>query len=476
MEQLVPAQPATPRAEELPTLVADAPRVVPRSGPTRSVRAWMLVPPTDLVMLSLPIVWSANNWRAIGVCAVLTVLLTSGRAYRARLHLSVLDELPWLFSRFAVAVALVATVTALRREQEAVTAFLVVSIASFGLLVLGRAVTTQLILWARRRQLVSHNTLIVGEGAVAADVALILANYRQYGLHVLGYASDSASEAMDAVAPRLGTAAELDRVVTENRVTAVIVADGDFVEEDLLEIVRRGLSRSCELLVVPRLHHLNTLSGMPDHVGSIPVMRISSPNLQGPVWAVKRGFDIVTSVVSLLVLAPLLAVCALAVRLEGGPGIIFRQQRVGRDGKVFDCLKFRSMRPEGGMAGTESQTRWSIAQDDRVGPVGRVLRKTSLDELPQLWNILRGEMTLVGPRPERPYFVSRFSAEIPRYDHRHRVRAGLTGFAQVSGLRGDTSIIDRARFDNYYIENWSLWLDAKVILRTVGEVLFARGR
>jgi lipopolysaccharide/colanic/teichoic acid biosynthesis glycosyltransferase len=188
---------------------------------------------------------------------------------------------------------------------------------------------------------------------------------------------------------------------------------------------------------------------------------------------VKRCFDVLMAGTALVLVSPLLAACALAVRLEGGPGVIFRQPRVGRDGVVFDCLKLRSMRPADP---NEAATSWSIASDNRVGPVGRILRRTSLDELPQLWNIVRGDMTLVGPRPERPYFVSRFSKQFHRYDHRHRVQAGLTGLAQVSGLRGDTSIADRARFDNYYIENWSLWLDVKILLRTVGEVLFARGR
>jgi lipopolysaccharide/colanic/teichoic acid biosynthesis glycosyltransferase len=124
----------------------------------------------------------------------------------------------------------------------------------------------------------------------------------------------------------------------------------------------------------------------------------------------------------------------------------------------------------------ESRTNWSIADDRRVGPVGRFMRRTSLDELPQLWNILRGDMTIVGPRPERPFFVEKFSAEHPHYAMRHRVPVGLTGLAQVSGLRGDTPISDRARFDNYYIENWSLWLDVKVILRTVAEVFRGGGR
>ena len=124
----------------------------------------------------------------------------------------------------------------------------------------------------------------------------------------------------------------------------------------------------------------------------------------------------------------------------------------------------------------ESQTMWCVAADNRVGPVGRFLRSTSIDELPQLWNILRGDMTLVGPRPERPHFVEQFSTQFDRYGHRHRVQVGLTGFAQVSGLRGDTSIADRARYDNFYIENWSLWLDIKIIFRTFREVMFYRGR
>jgi exopolysaccharide biosynthesis polyprenyl glycosylphosphotransferase len=221
------------------------------------------------------------------------------------------------------------------------------------------------------------------------------------------------------------------------------------------------------------MHLLHTQTGIDDRIGSIPIMRILAPTLRGPTRLVKRVFDIVVSGALLILLSPLLMLCAAAVRIEGGRGVIFRQARVGRNGETFDCLKFRSMRP---VSTIESARNWSIANDRRVGPVGRLLRRTSFDELPQLWNILRGDMTLVGPRPERPYFVEQFSAEYDVYAHRHRVQAGLTGLAQVSGLRGDTSIADRAQYDNFYIENWSLWLDIKIILRTFFEVLFARGR
>jgi lipopolysaccharide/colanic/teichoic acid biosynthesis glycosyltransferase len=152
--------------------------------------------------------------------------------------------------------------------------------------------------------------------------------------------------------------------------------------------------------------------------------------------------------------------------------VLFRQERVGLDGRPFQVLKFRSLRP---VDDSESETLWNIQHDDRLGPVGKFIRKTSLDELPQLFNILRGEMSVVGPRPERPFFVTEFSKAMPRYLARHRVPAGLTGWSQVHGLRGDTSIEERARFDNYYVEHWSLWLDIKVVLRTVASVIRGSG-
>jgi exopolysaccharide biosynthesis polyprenyl glycosylphosphotransferase len=183
-------------------------------------------------------------------------------------------------------------------------------------------------------------------------------------------------------------------------------------------------------------------------------------------------FDRAVAAVALLLLSPLLLVLAVLVRTTSRGPVIFRQQRVGRDGRLFEIYKFRTMTHNG----TTGSGEVSPAGDPRVTPVGRVLRGWYLDELPQLVNVVKGDMSLVGPRPERPHFVEQFSAQYELYTHRHRVKAGLTGLAQVSGLRGDTSIADRARYDNFYIENWSLWLDVKIILRTVSEVLFAKGR
>ncbi|MEU8963879.1 sugar transferase, partial [Streptomyces sp. NPDC048491] len=166
---------------------------------------------------------------------------------------------------------------------------------------------------------------------------------------------------------------------------------------------------------------------------------------------------------ALLLASPVLAVCALVLRRSDGPGVLFRQERIGAGGRAFTLLKFRTLRPD---TAHEAATRWNIADDTRMSRAGNFMRRTSLDELPQLWNVIRGDMSLVGPRPERPFFVAQFSQAHPGYAARHRMPVGLTGLAQVQGLRGDTSIEDRARYDNYYIDHWSLWQDLCILLRT----------
>jgi exopolysaccharide biosynthesis polyprenyl glycosylphosphotransferase len=440
----------------------------------RRIRAWMVVQPLDAALVMMPALWHPGHWRASVVMAALFLLmLADGSRYRARLHLSVLDELPFLATRLFTAAALVATVIALRHEQEAVTTFLEDVVVSVCLVLLGRVVITQLILWSRRRRLTVHRTILIGGGPLAAELAHILGHHPRYGLQVAGFVDDGTSGVAEEVTPRLGGPGNLDGIVRATQADVLIVADGLFSERALLDMVRTPACLSCDLLIVPRLHHFHTQTGLADHVGSIPIMRIRTPRLSGVALGIKRAFDVILSGLLLVGLAPVLTVCALAVWIESGPGVIFRQCRVGRNGELFNCLKFRSMRPGDSQ---EAATNWSIADDQRVGKVGRFLRRSSLDELPQLWNVMRGDMTLVGPRPERPHFVEQFSATYDRYAHRHRVRAGMTGFAQVSGLRGDTPISDRARYDNYYIENWSLWLDLKILIRTVAEVPFGRGR
>ncbi|MGV0853240.1 sugar transferase [Mycolicibacterium phlei] len=428
----------------------------------------------DFVLLMAPLAWRPPQVHSTLAMAILaTLLLNGGGRYRARLHLSVLDELPTILTRLMTAVAAVCAIILYLHQKAQVLTFFETACQAIALVVVGRVVTTRLIAISRRRGLTEHRTVLIGGGSVAAELARVLAEHREYGLTVEGFVDDCNECLAGAVLPRLGRLRDLDKVVMSTGVDTLLVADGSFEERALMDAVRTGACQKTELLVVPRLHYFHTLTGMADHIGSIPIMRIRNPNLHGPARLIKRAFDILVASISLVLLSPVLAAAALAVRIEGGPGVIFRQVRVGRDGKLFELLKFRSMRPADEH---ESQTKWSVATDDRVGPVGRFLRCTSIDELPQLWNILKGDMTLVGPRPERPHFVEQFSSQFDRYADRHRVQVGLTGFAQVSGLRGDTSIADRARYDNFYIENWSLWLDIKIILRTFREVVFYRGR
>jgi len=439
----------------------------------QNVRAWMVLLPVDGLLLVAPALWTPDKFKAFLAFSALSMLLITGaERYRARLHASVLDELPTLLGKLLMAAAIVATIIALRHDKDGVVIFLENAAIATGLLLAGRVLTTSIVVYSRRLGLTKHRTILVGGGPLAAELATKLNEQPRYGLSVAGFVDDGDHSIAAATASHLGRLADLDEVVRSTGADVLLLADGDYSEVDAHEAVRTKNCARCDVLVVPRMHHFHTQTGRADHIGSIPVMRIRTPNLTGPGLALKRSFDIAVAVVALIIISPVMGLIALAVRLEA-PGIIFRQPRVGRNGEVFDVLKFRSMRP---VDETESATNWSIATDNRVGRVGRFLRRTSFDEIPQLWNIVRGDMTLVGPRPERPHFVEQFSAQYERYAYRHRVPVGLTGLAQVNGLRGDTSIGDRARYDNYYIENWSLWLDIKILLRTGTEVIFARGR
>ena len=201
-----------------------------------------------------------------------------------------------------------------------------------------------------------------------------------------------------------------------------------------------------------------------EDLDGVPIVNLSRIPMEGLPAVLKRSIDILAAASALLLFAPLFPIIAIAVKLTSPGPILFRQERMGLDGRSFNLLKFRSM-----VVDAERNTGpvWASEQDSRCTPIGAFLRKLSLDELPQFWNIIRGDMSLVGPRPERPFFVDEFREQIPHYMHRHRVRAGLTGWAQVHGWRGNTSLDKRIEYDLYYIENWSLALDIKILWMTV---------
>ncbi|MFL6137912.1 MAG: sugar transferase [Frankiaceae bacterium] len=412
--------------------------------------------------------------RQLLVVVATLCLYAAGGLYGPKLSLSVLDEMPALIGRGAVAAALVTMATASGGAADLSFHLLVTAVAVTVGVCASRAACYAVVRAARRSGRVRHRTLIIGAGQVGARLARTLDEHREHGLCPIGFV-DSGPLLVDheLPVPVLGAPDELADLLLEHRITVVIVAFTAMREQHMIELLRTCDRLECEIFFVPRLFELHATGPGADQVWGMPLVRWRRSAYRTVSWRLKRVLDIVVSALALIVLAPAMLACAIAVRLDGSPGVLFRQERVGLDGRPFQLLKFRSLRPADD---DESRTRWNVAHDDRLGRVGRFLRRTSLDELPQLINILRGDMSLVGPRPERPYFVEQFARSLPRYTARHRVPAGLTGLAQIHGLRGDTSIEERARFDNGYIENWSLWVDLKILLRTIGALVRSPGR
>ena len=260
--------------------------------------------------------------------------------------------------------------------------------------------------------------------------------------------------------------------IIATRAEVVIVAFGSTPERRLVDVLRDCDRMRAEIFLIPRLYELIDSTGRDgDSIWGTPVIRLPRSSHRSRSWIWKRVFDLIFSVLAAIILLPVIAIAALATRLDLGPGVLFRQERVGLDGRPFEILKFRTV---GLAADHDPETAWD-ADPGHVSRIGRTMRRLSLDELPQLWNVITGDMSLVGPRPERPHFVGKFSAEFPSYRHRHRVPCGMTGLAQVNGLRGDTSIESRARFDNAYIEGWSVSNDVKILLKTVSSVVRREG-
>ena len=436
------------------------------------VRPFLLLADVFAWLLAVSVTGGAVG-RDVVLLALTVGLYSAAGLYRSRLSLSVLDDLPSLVGRAMVAAAITTSV-ALLLDARAADGRLLGVAAIFSVAVLAfRAVGYAVVRRVRGAGWIAHPTLIFGAGRVGGQLAELLLAHPSYGLDPVGFLdSDPLLMEEERPVPLLGGDESLASVIVEFGVRDVIVAFGSMPESQMVDVIRTCDRLEAEIFFVPRLFELNQTNRDMDQVWGLPLVRLRRATFRTFSWKLKRAVDVVCAAAALLFLSPVLAMIALAVRIEGGPGIIFRQQRVGLDGRPFEVLKFRTLRPSDD---AESATLWNIKHDDRLEPVGRFLRATSLDELPQLWNILRGDMTIVGPRPERPHFVETFETTFPRYTARHRVPAGLTGWAQVHGLRGDTSIEDRARFDNYYIENWSLWTDVKIILRTVSTVLRRSG-
>lgn len=322
--------------------------------------------------------------------------------------------------------------------------------------------------WERRRLargIGTRSCLVVGTSRQARVFAEKIRQQPWTGLSLIGFVGVPDDDPT-AVATReiVGELSELERLVRENSIQEVVVALPFRSLGYLAEIDDRLSKTSVGLRTVLDLDAFNTLSREITEFENMPVINLRGVRTYGLNAFLKRGFDLVVSGALLIALAPLMLGIALIVWIQSGRPIFFRQERVGLDGSVFPMFKFRTM-----VDGAESKTGpvFADTNDARCTRIGALLRRTSLDELPQLWNIVCGHMSLVGPRPERPVFIEEFREQIPRYMLRHHMKAGLTGWAQIHGWRGKTSLTKRLQYDLYYLRNWSLWLDVKILLLTL---------
>ena len=401
------------------------------------------------------------------LAVLLLVLDGRGGLYRPPAHARLLDELPLLASRAGVVWCVAAAGAAAWSPELAIGPLRLCGAYAVHV---GFAVVVRAVLLARGRRIARErprSALVVGPPAAGRRFAAAALQHPEYGMRPVGLVGPTEGTVgeqrpLEPGLPLLTTAEEIRRAVIQNAVReAVFLVD----EPELVTLFQHY---GCATW---RVGGERREGPMGEHVWGYARRRLI-PVTQRRGARAKRALDIALAGPALALALPVRAVCALAVRLSDGPGVLFRQERVGQHGRHFTLLKFRTLRPSDE---TESATRWNVAGDRRMSAAGGFLRKSSLDELPQLWNVLRGDMSLVGPRPDRPYFVAQFSKIHAGYAARHRMPVGLTGLAQVHGLRGDTSIEDRCRFDNAYIDNWSMWQDICILLRTAAALVRPTG-
>ena len=307
--------------------------------------------------------------------------------------------------------------------------------------------------------------------AVAQELAVRIALHPSLGYRLCGYLSEEAERIESVTTTRLGWLEDLAEVVERHRIECIIACFSSGENHLLSELFTRLEGRSVQILIQPDVIGITPSRLRVSEIFRTHLLAVKEIPMSNWAGIGKRVFDLLFSTTVLTLFAPFAGFIMAAIWLESRRPIFYRQIRVGLDGEEFQLLKFRTMRVD---AETDTGPTWTKRGDPRVTRIGRVLRRLSLDEMPQFINVMRGEMSVVGPRPERPEFVRQFRQYVPKYLERHRLKTGLTGWAQVNGLRGEVPISERTKYDLYYIENWSLGLDVRIIIKTLYAVLFGK--
>jgi exopolysaccharide biosynthesis polyprenyl glycosylphosphotransferase len=399
----------------------------------------------------------ATTVAVLAVAAAFVVMVGVTGGYRLPLTTSALEDVPALLTRLALAAFVGGAVWG-----ESTGELLVAGALAGLVLVATRSVTYAVVRLLRARGRLGDRTVVVGNGPLTAELVTALTEHPSYGVQ--------------PVAP-----AAIGDALTDLGVRRMIVSYCECADADMVPLLRAAVASDVQLHVVPRFFDLGIATRGKDEIWGIPLLRVQRAALRRRAWSIRRATEVAIASVLLLFASPILAAISVAVRLSSPGPILFRQLRTGQAGRSISVVKFRTLRVEEdagvGTAdgvidlrqdGLSVQTRRQESVERRLTGIGGFLRSTGLDELPQLWSVVKGDMSLVGPRPEELTYAGQFESSIRGYGERHRLPVGLTGWAQVHGLRGETSIAQRVRFDNQYIEHWSMWRDVVIALRTVG--------
>jgi exopolysaccharide biosynthesis polyprenyl glycosylphosphotransferase len=435
---------------------------------------------------------TTNRWLSAIFPLIVTAMMRMRRSPDERLQVSLLETFAYVLGVVSLSAMLTISVDSILGGSDPLGLALRLWLFAAVYLGVARAMLVSVRHQAMRNPALAKPTLIVGAGVVGAHVVKRLLGEPAYGMRPVGFLDadplPSAELALESALPVLGGLDDLNSAIVTTGARHVILAFSGERDYVLMSKVKKCQAMGVGVSLVPRLYEAINERTTLDHLGGLPLLTLHSVDPRGWQFALKHAFDRMMAAATLLVASPFLLIMALGVRLSSPGPILFRQKRVGRDGREFTMLKFRTMRGDPSSAG-EADAEWArtivhgapwvpdaaeLAERtetvDRTTPFGRFMRDYSLDELPQLLNVFRGEMSLVGPRPERAAYVRNFETSVDRYADRHRVKSGLTGWAQVNGLRGKTSIADRVEWDNYYIQNWSLRLDLRIMVLTLAEV------
>jgi exopolysaccharide biosynthesis polyprenyl glycosylphosphotransferase len=401
------------------------------------------------------------------ILPVYVIVMRRFGLYRFERNIRRIEEMFLIFKSVTFSIILLMALSFFYRTVSYSRIFLIflwlISIVNLGT---ARYALIQWIYYQRSLKREVVRVLVVGSGAAAHHLIRWAKNNPHYGRHMIGILTNETQDIHKHVegVSILGSVETCEQWIRDLHPDEVVLMDPLFSKERTADLIALCEDNSIDFKIGADFYGLIARRVDVEYISTVPLLGFQPLPLDD-FWnrSIKRSFDVITTLVLMIIGSPLMVLVMAFIKLEDGGPVFYMQERIGRDEKQFKIVKFRTMKTD---AEKETGPVWAKKQDDRRTRMGTFLRRWNLDELPQFINVLKGEMSLVGPRPERPHFVGQFRQSIPRYMMRHKVKSGLTGWAQVNGYRGDTSIHERLKYDLYYMENWSLWMDIKILLMT----------